>query len=300
MEVEQLKYFIMVAQYKHFTFAAEQLCISQSALSKQIRALESELGVPLLDRCGRSIHITSAGQDFLIYAKEVVDGYNKLKQHLNLYRATTEGHISVGFIPVTGQYGINSALSSFNKNHPEITIEIIEDKVEHIVNLMDDGVIDFAFLHTTHLPNNDYKVIPLVEDVMVLAVNKDHHLADRSEIDLAEIGNEHLIMPERVRGLHNQAKVPLNIQFNNVSTQTVISFVTEKVGIAVLLKKAVESYKNENIVMIPLHDPIKSTLALVFPHGKKLSPSATMLRGYLANWFKKLEQAKGSIAETRI
>lgn len=292
MEVEQLKYFLMVAQYQHFTLAAEQLCISQSALSKQIRALESELGVPLLDRCGRSVHVTSAGQDFLIFAQEVVASYNKLRHHLNQYKNANEGHVTIGTIPIISQYGFHSVLATFMKAHPEIKVEIVEERCDQILNLLDNGQIDFAILRTATLPHHPYKIVPLVEDVMVLVTHQDHPLARRPSVDLSEASKESFILPDIGRGLEEitlqacfQAGFRPNILFRSIHIQSAIGFIAENMGVSLLMRKAAESFKQEGIRIVPLNDPIKSTLALVFPHGKKLSPSASMLRAHITKRF---------------
>lgn len=287
MEIEQLKNFIMVAQYQHITLAAEQICISQSALSKQIRALESELGVTLLDRCGRTLHITSAGQDFLVFANEVVTRYNTLRNNLNQYKTTYTGHITIGTVPLMSQYGINSVLTSFLKQHPEIQIQIIEDKDDQVLSLLNETQVDFAFVYTTTLPDKNYKVVPLVDDVMVVATHIDHPLAQKKSINLIDIANESLILPDLCLGFHDkiiqsclQAGFQPSILLNKINIQTAIDFVAEKMGVSLLMKATMDSYKNKDIAIIPLNDPIKSTFALAFPHGKKLSPSATMLKNY--------------------
>lgn len=288
MEIKQLKNFLMVAKYQHFTLAAEQICISQSALSKQIRALESEMGVALLDRCGRNVYITSAGQEFLVFADEVVSSYDKLRNKMNQYKATYTGHITIGTVPFMSQYGLNSILTSFFKQHPEIKVQIIEDKGEQILSLLNENQINFAFLYTTTLPDKNYKVIPLFDDVLVVVAHKDHKLAKRNSIDLKEIANDSLILPDSCQGFQDkiiqscsQAGFYPDILFDKINMQTAMDFVTEKMGISLVMKSAMDSYKNEELAIIPLNDPIKSTFALVFPYRIKLSPSASMLRNYI-------------------
>ncbi|WP_138493588.1 LysR family transcriptional regulator [Paenibacillus pinistramenti] len=294
MEIEQLNYFLMVAQYRHFTLAAEQLCISQSALSKHIRALESELGVSLFDRCGRSVHVTSAGQDFLVFAKEVVASYNKLRTSLNQYKDVNEGSITIGMIPEMSQYGLHTVLLSFIKKHSDIHLEVLEEKADKLLELMSESQIDFAFVRTSVLPDNNYKIVPLLEDVMVLAVHKDHPLAGKKEIDPSDLEHEYIITPDSDSGLptlavqsFSQTGTQPKLLLNNVNAQTALSFVAEKLGVSLMMRRGAECFKSGEIAIIPLKEQMRSSIAIVFPHGRKLSPSAAVLREYTVKWFSK-------------
>jgi DNA-binding transcriptional LysR family regulator len=78
MDFNQLNYFLTVVKYKHFTLASEELCISQSSLSKHIKALESELGIQLLDRSTRNLQLTPFGEEFLTFCQRAIDDYTLL------------------------------------------------------------------------------------------------------------------------------------------------------------------------------------------------------------------------------
>lgn len=79
MEIQQLKFFLEVVRYKHFTIAASELCISQSSLFKHIKALEKELGVKLLDRSTRNVKLTEAGSEFFHFVNETIKLYNEMQ-----------------------------------------------------------------------------------------------------------------------------------------------------------------------------------------------------------------------------
>lgn len=99
MEIEQLKYFLAVCDCKQMTQAAERLFISQSSLSKHISQLEKEVGVPLFDRTGRTLHITTAGMDFAEFARETVNKADAILRRLHdktPYTAT----LNLGTVPV--------------------------------------------------------------------------------------------------------------------------------------------------------------------------------------------------------
>ena len=292
MDIDQLKYFVAVVKYNSFTLASEQLCISQSSLSKHIKAMENELGVTLLDRSTRNIKLTSGGQDFFALLNEVIESFNKVNIKLQKYKQNEKGHLIIGTIPVMSQYGITTLIASFNKLHPEIEIEIIEKKGEEIVELLDDSKIDLAFVRTITLPNNSYKVLPLIDDEMVIVTHRDHPFAKRESINLLEASNEKFIFLDSGPGLYdlcskscNNAGFTPKVVYTNTRIETIIGLVREKVGVSLLMNKVVDLFDKKEISIVKLDNNISSTLGLVFIHGNKLSTSSMVFKNYTVKWF---------------
>jgi len=292
MDIDQLKYFVAVVKYNSFTLASEQLCISQSSLSKHIKAMENELGITLLDRSTRNIKLTSAGQDFFEFSNEAIESFNKVNIKLQKYKQNEKGHLIIGTIPVMSQYGITTLIASFNKLHPEIEIEIIEKKGEEVIELLDDSKIDLAFVRTITLPNNSYKVLPLIDDEMVIVTHRDHPFGKRESINLLEASNEKFIFLDSGRGLYdlcskscNNAGFTPKVVYTNTRIETIIGLVRENVGVSLLMNKVVDLFDKKEISIVKLDNNISSTLGLVFPHGNKLSNSSMVFKNYTVKWF---------------
>lgn len=294
MDISHLRYFLTVAQFRHMTQAADHLYISQSSLSKHISQLEGELELKLFDRTGRTIRLSSAGQEFLPFAEEMVAKHEVMLLKLKNYRTTEAGEITLGSIPIIAQYDIHRALLAFQKQYPDITVRVFEEKGIQVMKMMEDALLDLAIVRTATLPDNSYKVMPLAEDELVLVVSKEHPLAQKKQpLSLTEAANEEFIFLDSGPGLHDlcmaactKAGFTPPIRYRYTRIETIIGFVTEGLGVSLLMKKAIAFFQYPDIVSIKLKEPVKSTVALVFPHGKKLSPSANLFRNFLLNWFK--------------
>lgn len=295
MDFSHLRYFLTVAQFHHMTQAANHLYISQSSLSKHISQLEGELELKLFDRSGRTIRLSSAGQEFCPFAEEMLAKYEMMMMKLKNYRTTDAGEITLGVIPIIAPYGIHRTLLSFQKQYPYITVRIFEEKGLNIMKMMEDDLLDMVIVRTVTIPDNSYKVMSLDEDELVLVVSKDHSLAQKKQpLSLREAANEEFILLDSGPGLHDlcmaactKAKFVPNRHYHYSRIETILGFVSEGFGVSLLMKKVIDFFQYPGIVSIKLKEPVKSTVALVFPHGKKLSPSANLFRNFLLKWFKR-------------
>ena len=127
MEIEQVQYFVAIARLGSFSAAAEELYISQSSLSKQISALERELGLQLIDRSKRKIGLTEAGETFLKHALQLTAQYQAMLAELADHR--TNPTVSIVAIPVIAQYGITAYLAQLKSAYPQIQIKLEERKL---------------------------------------------------------------------------------------------------------------------------------------------------------------------------
>lgn len=111
--IEQIQYFLAVKQFNSFSNAANELCISQSSLSKQIKSLENELDTLLFERTSRSTKLTPAGEDFFIYAQKFLDDYNNIFIEMKKHSLSNKNTLNIGTIAVLTQYGLTSTLAEF-------------------------------------------------------------------------------------------------------------------------------------------------------------------------------------------
>jgi LysR family transcriptional activator of glutamate synthase operon len=294
MDIVQLKYFLTVSQFGHITLAADHLYISQSALSKHISQLEDEIGFKLFDRIARTIRLTSAGHEFVSFAEEIIAKHDMMMLKMQQYRQTDKGCLTIGSIPIMSQYDIHRAIAAFEKQYPDITIQIFEEKGDQIVKMLDDNLLDLAIIRTATLSNNSYKVIPLADDEMVLVVNKNHPLSKKKPLSLKEAAKETFILLDSGPGLHElclsactKAGFSPSIRYHHTRIETIIGFVAENMGVSLLMKKVISFFQHPDIVWVELEAPVLSDVVLIFPHGKKLSPSANLFRNFLVKWFKK-------------
>lgn len=288
MDIEQLKYFLAVCDCKQMTQAADKLFISQPALSKHIGQLEKELGISLFDRCGRSLHITSAGMDFEDYAREAVARHEDIMRRLRHRLNTAKATLTVGTIPILSQYNLHKIILAFCKDNPDIALNLLEEKGDYALKLLEDELVELAILRTETLPHDGYKTIDLAHDRLVLVCSPQHPLAHAEEVDLCDLGEEYFFLLDvghfpRYAVIQACQRAGFSPRIKQAFTriETIIGFVAENAGIALLMEKDLTAFATHNICLKKLASPVSSTVALVFPHGRQLSPAACLFKDYI-------------------
>ncbi|GAA0315340.1 LysR family transcriptional regulator [Psychrobacter aestuarii] len=192
MELRHLRYFIAVAEEKSFNKAAERLYISQPPLSRQIKQLEEELGVVLIDREQRPLKLTEAGTFFYDHALQIIKKSDNLRA-MTMRKAHFDGAISIGFVASMLYGTLPRAIARFRKVYPNINIKLHELNSWQQTQALTSGKIDVGF---GRLLFDDASVrrIVLREESLVVALPLEHPIMQeqRSSIDLADLVNENL------------------------------------------------------------------------------------------------------------
>ncbi|SFA77996.1 LysR family transcriptional regulator [Selenomonas ruminantium] len=290
MEIAQLKYFLAVCDCKQMTQAAERLFISQSSLSKHISQLEKEVGVPLFDRTGRTLHITTAGMDFAEFARETVSNADDVLRRLRdktPYTAT----LNLGTIPVLSQYGLHTKILAFQEKNPHIQLNIVEDRGEEILRMLDGELVELAVLRAGSLPDDSYKAFTLGTDKLVLVCSSNHPLAASAEVHLKDFQQEDFFLLDMGQNFadsvyHACAREGFapHIRQRFPRMETILGYVAAGAGVSLLLEKELTAFNLRNVAVKKLSPAISSSIALVFPHGRHLSPAAAALRSFLENF----------------
>jgi LysR family transcriptional activator of glutamate synthase operon len=185
----QLRYFRRIANVQSVTQVAEEFHISQPAISKIIKNLETELGVKLFDRDGKFIKLNEKGRIFLRYVDKVFQALDEAKKELN-----DNSPNSIGIITIYDQTCstiVPQIIKEFNIGYPNIRFNIYRKQFRNIVQRDDDYDI-MIFDSTQNEPSSPSSITLITEDLMI-AVSKNHFLANRESITLAEVANEKFI-----------------------------------------------------------------------------------------------------------
>ncbi|NFH69370.1 LysR family transcriptional regulator [Clostridium botulinum] len=267
--IEQIQYFLAIKKYNGFSPAAHELCISQSSLSKQIKALENELDTILFDRASRVTSLTSAGEDFYIYAEKFLDDYNNIIQSMKKHSISKKSTLKIGTIAVITQYGLTSTIAAFKSKYPTIDINIFEDENDAILTMLIKSEIDFAIIRDFNLPRNSFDVIPLANDELVVVTSNNHPLAKKKYISFDDLKNEDFIICSKsgvydicVKECTKLGFTP-NVIHNINKIETILGLVSEGLGITLIVNNVLKPFGNSNISVHPLKKPINSNLALV-------------------------------------
>lgn len=198
VHLRDLRYFTVVAQELHFTRAAEQLHISQPALSKQIRALERQLGVELFVRDRREVRLTSAGEALLSHAQSVVVRWDAATSALEEYLRARAATLIIGMSTGPGRGALMPAIRSrFSVEQPAVSLQLRQIDWQDSTAGLADGSTDVAFVWLPISNPNRYRWIVVAEEHRVVAMPDTHPLAARDEIDFTALRDEPLLaVPE--------------------------------------------------------------------------------------------------------
>jgi LysR family transcriptional regulator, transcription activator of glutamate synthase operon len=169
MELRQLRYAEAVARHRHFTRAADELHIAQSALSQQIRKLEVELGVELFERTSRSVVPTEAGNALAERARRVLSEVGDIRDEIDELRGLVRGRIAVGALLPAGDLDVPDLLARFSEAHPGIEVGLREGTAGDMLALLAADEVDAAFSLLAAEPPDDFAVEHLSEEEIVAA-----------------------------------------------------------------------------------------------------------------------------------
>lgn len=184
MEVDQLRYFLRVAERQNFTRAAEELGISQSALSRSIQKLEDELGQPVFERKTRSVALTEAGILLQSRAQQVLTLIDDTKAEIS--DDGESGQIRLGAIPTIAPYFLPDLLRQFATEFPKAMLVVQEDTTDNLLKRCSQGEIDLAIL-ALPVPARYLEVEELFTEELLLVLPPEHPLVDKPQVRLADI-----------------------------------------------------------------------------------------------------------------
>lgn len=290
MSIEQIICFLAIVNHGSFTEAAYQENISQSSISKQIKKLEDELGVELFSRNKNKIKLTSAGYEFLKFAKEANFAYYNMLNSISIYKGTAVQTIRIGSITALSDYNIDAHLGKFQSKYPSIKIDLKIQEQTKLERMLQTNNLDVAFIRTRYLNSEDIETLKFIPDEMGIVCQNDSLLTKKKEISLESITRERLITLDESSNVYftllNECKknnVPLNIVMTNSRHETILSYVKEGLGISILPKRLFISSKNEGLSFLPFSDPINSGVYLVCLKENFHNPIVQKLWKYTIN-----------------
>ncbi|WUH37460.1 LysR family transcriptional regulator [Streptomyces sp. NBC_00444] len=196
-----LRYFVTVAEELHFTRAAERLYVSQPALSKQIRALERQLGVELLRRDRQGVALTAAGEALLAPARRVLAAWEEAAAAVERARAVQRSTLTVGMSTSPGRGGLLPAIRSrFTAAHPETALRVRQVSWEDPTAGLADGSVDVAFVWLPLPDAERYGWTVLAEEPRLVALPDTHPLAARTDLTFTDLLDEPFLALPRSAG----------------------------------------------------------------------------------------------------
>lgn len=293
MNLNQLIYFAALGRLEHYTRAAEELDVSQPALSQSISALERELGVFLFERQGRNVVLTKSGKLFLKYVEsalsQIKTGVKEMKDLKNLEK----GHINLAFISTVGAFFVPRLISGFlnNEQFKNITFSCAESNTKQLMKGLKDGTYDLAICSRVE-KETDYEFISIIEQDVVMLVPVSHQLASKRSITLEEARDFPFILHTHESGmraiendLFGQAGFEPMISCEVEVERTIAGLVAANMGIALVSDGP--DIENFDIKVLPVTEPFyKRYIYLVTLKNRILPPAVHLFKSYVLQHMK--------------
>jgi len=246
MNLRDLRYLIAVAEHRHFGRAAAASFVSQPTLSTQLRKLEDELGVSLIERAPRKVMLTPIGAEIVERARRVVAEVEQMKEAARRSQRPEAGTVRLGIFPTLGPYLLPHVVPGIRARFPDLQLLLVEEKSDELLARLRDGRLDAAILA---LPVHDEQLEHafLFEEPFVLAVPEHHPLAARPALAVDDLANEDLLLLEDGHCLRQQTLDVCQLagahergEFRATSLETLRQMVAANVGITLLPALAVQ------------------------------------------------------------
>jgi LysR family transcriptional activator of glutamate synthase operon len=283
MELRQLRYLVALAEERNFTRAAENEHVAQPALSQQIRRLEDELGLALVERTTRRASLTDAGELLVVRARRVLAELEAADTELQALRGLTTGHVTIGAMHTMGPIDLSLVLALFHQLHPDVELTVREQSSEEMAEMLRVDELDLAFLSVTErIESHGLGLQQLVSEELVVLLPLGHLLSGRRQVRMAQLAQERFIsyrqgarLRELLEGAGRHAGFEPRVTLESNESERIRRLVARGLGVAILPRSDVEGHEHE-VAMALLTDPVLSRdITLAWREGRRHAPAAT-------------------------
>ncbi|MGN0774181.1 MAG: LysR family transcriptional regulator [Candidatus Ventricola sp.] len=281
MDIEYICEFVILSETCNYMEAADQLFISQSALSRHIKTLEESLGVQLLDRSTRKVSLSRFGMLFLPYARQILATRYEYETAISTALKAAHGNIRIGAIPVMSHYHITDLILRFQKENPGISLDLIEGDTTDLTRMLRSGQCDIAFVREGEDSTDEFNIIHHDTDQLAAFLRKDHPFASRQFIRIEHLRTEPLMLLSKNTFMYalcveacRKAGFEPNVVLTTRRGSNMLDFARKGMGIALLTKRPTLPLMTDDIAAIDIEPRIITNIDLIYPKNQRLSPSA--------------------------
>jgi LysR family transcriptional regulator, transcription activator of glutamate synthase operon len=298
MDLRQLRYLVALSEERNFTRAAAREHIAQPALSQQIRRLEDELGLALVERTTRRVVITDAGALLVTRARRMLAELEAAQEEIQALRGVLRGRITIGTMHTMGPIDVSVALAQFHERHPGVELSVCEQSSEELAELLRNDELDLAFLSVTErIESHGLGLAQLMLEELVLILPREHRLSGRERVRLQELQDEEFVsyregsrLREVLVTAAQEAGFTPQIRLESNESQRVRRLVSRGMGVAILPRSDCIG-PGADVAVATLSGPaLTRDITLAWRAGRSHSPAAAEF----------LELARVTFADPRI
>ncbi|MDO7905630.1 LysR family transcriptional regulator [Paenibacillus sp. JX-17] len=273
MTINRYEILVHIAETGSFTKAAKLLNITQPAASHAITSLETELGVPLIQRDRKKgILFTAVGQEVLVQMREILRRVENINQIAAAERGMQQGSITVGAFPSAAAHFMPRIMVYFRQHYPNLNLILHEGSIEEVRHWIRSRRVDVGIVFD---PEEDMETVPLFTDQMVLVMREDDVLASRISIDIEDLGGRPMMIcrggyKAQIMELFRKRGTALNMVHSVYNIETVLNMIGEGMGISMLPQLSL-THLNPGLVIRHLQPEVSRELSMAVPSLKEAS-----------------------------
>ncbi|WP_338471120.1 LysR family transcriptional regulator [Niallia sp. XMNu-256] len=298
MELRQIQYFIEVAKREHVTEAANYLHVAQSAVSRQIFNLESELGVDLFVREGRNVKLTPIGKVFLKHMEEAIAILENAQREIEEYLDPGHGTIRIGFPTSLATYTMPTAISAFRERYPDVKFQLKQGAYYDLIDRVAKGEIDMALLGPVPMREKKVRGSILFSENLVALLPIDHPLAKSPTLKLSQLREDGFILFPKgyilreilFEACEQQGFQP-TVTFEGEDIDAIRGLVSAGLGVAIIPEITLIDGVPRSTVKVPIVEPsVTRTVGIIIPKDRHLLPTQNLFYHFLIDFFTRLDK----------
>lgn len=294
MDSKRLLSFLRSAELGSLSAAAEDLGYSTSAVSQLVASLENEFGMRLLVRTTKGVYPTPEAEGLIPVIKDYLAGEQQIYDYVTNIKGVSEGQLSITAYPSIATAWLPEVVSKFCKEHPGISINIMECVRTDIYRHLDHGEAELGFLaYSDPMP---YEWIPLAEERLIAVLPVNHKLASADSYPIREAENDNFILSSfgqesEILRVLKENNVSPNIKYTSYDTPVNLAMVQQGLGISIVNELSASRW-NERLVKLPLDPPATVTFGIAYISYDRLSPAARIFMDSAVKELTQSEQRK--------
>jgi DNA-binding transcriptional LysR family regulator len=283
MELRQLRYLVALAEEGNFTRAAAAAHIAQPAMSQQIRRLEDEVGLALVERTTRRVALTEAGGLLVVRARRILAELEAASAEMQALRGVQTGHVTIGAMHTMGPVDLSLALAVFTERHPGVRLTVREQSSEEMAEMIRIDELDLAFLSVTErVESHGLGLHQLIDEELVILLPRQHRLGDRAQVRMRELAGEAFIsfrqgarLRELLVSAAREAGFEPHVTLESNESRRVRRLVSRGLGVAILPRSDAEG-PGADVAVASLTEPsLRRDITLAWREGRRLAPAAS-------------------------
>ncbi len=301
LTIRQLQVFVCAARHLSFARAAEELHLTQPAISMQVKELESVVGLPLFDRGGRKVSLTTPGEYFLVHARRMLAVLKDAADSMARMKGVESGRLTIGLVS-TAKYFVPRLLAEFRREHPAIELRLEVGNRQALLAQLTNNEVDLAIMGTP--PRElDTRAEPFAANPLVMIAAPGHRLAQMPQVPAALLGDEPFLVREPGSGTRASMQIFLKERrihppsmVEMPSNETIKQAVMAEMGVSILSLHTIGLELRAGVIrMLEVEGlPLMRRWHMVNMRAKLLSPAAEAFRYFVLEHGQKLLQQPSS------